>query len=265
MGKGTSSTVYKGHHLALDISVSVKILDRSADRPEAVTEDGFLEEAKILARLNHPNIIAVINAGVENGYHFIITRYVRGTGLGKIIRQQGQLPMDRMIKIFLDAGKALRWAHRCSVVHGDVKPDHILLTSAWRAILIDFGLVKGLKDYKAGRVDRRAIGTPLYMAPERVRGEEGCDVRSDIYSLGATMYHAFAGRPPFDGATVLEILRKHAEEPLVPLAQVAPTVPIRISNLVGRAMEKNPDDRFLSMDDLYSELVYAAGRSTVAR
>lgn len=265
MGKGTSSTVYKGYHLTLDISVSVKILDRGLDRLEAVTEDGFLEEARILAKLNHPNIVAVINAGVENGCHFIVTRYVRGTGLGKIIRQQSQPPTDRLIRIFLDACRALRLAHRRSVVHGDVKPDHILITPAWRAILIDFGLVKGLKEYKAGKVDRRAIGTPLYMAPERVRGEEGCDARSDIYSLGATMYHAFAGRPPFDGATVLEILRKHAEEPLVPLAEAMPSVPIPISNLVSRAMEKNPVDRFPSMDDLYSVLVNAAGHPRVSR
>jgi len=254
MGKGSTATVYKAHHLALDIPVAIKVLECPHGKRDPKAARRFLEEAKIIAKLHHPNVMDVINAGEESGYTFIVTRYVMGTSLGKMIRRKEDLSIKRFFRIFLDVCSALRSAHRRSVLHGDVKPDHMLLTPQWRAILIDFGLVGNLRDYEDEVEHRRAIGTPLYMAPERAKGEHGCDFRSDIYSLGATMYHALAGQPPFDAPSIVEVLRKHAEQPLEPLVRVCPRVPLELSDIVSRAMEKDPEDRFRSVDELKREL-----------
>lgn len=254
MGKGSTATVYKAHHLALDIPVVIKILEIPEGESDPKAGDRFLEEAKIVARLHHPNVVDVINAGEENGHTFIVSRFALGTSLGKMIRRKEQIRIRRLFRIFLDVCSALRSAHRRSVLHGDVKPDHILITPQWRAILIDFGLVGNLRDYEDEVQDRRAIGTPLYMSPERAKGEHGYDFRSDIYSLGATMYHAFSGQPPFEGASIVDVLRKHAEEPLIPLVRVSPRVPLELSDIVTRAMDKDPDERFQSVDELRDEL-----------
>ncbi len=254
MGRGSTATVYKGHHLVLDIPVAIKILEcPPGDRDPKVVRM-FLEEAKIIAKLHHPSVVDAINAGEENGHTFIVTRYVMGTSLGKMIRRKEELSIKRLFRIFLDVCNALRSAHRRSVLHGDVKPDHILLTPQWRAILIDFGLAGNLKDYEGALQDRRAMGTPLYMSPERAKGEHAYDFRSDIYSLGATMYHALAGQPPFDGSSIVEVLRKHSEAPLEPLVRVSPRVPLELSDIVSRAMDKDPKDRFQSVGELRNEL-----------
>jgi eukaryotic-like serine/threonine-protein kinase len=254
MGKGSTATVYRAHHLALDVPVVIKILESPDGERDPRAARRFLEEAKIVAKLYHPNIVDVINAGEESGHTFIVSRFALGTSLGKTLRRKEQISVRRLFRIFLDVCAALRSAHRRAIVHGDVKPDHILVTPQWRAILIDFGLVGNLRDYEDEVQDRRAIGTPLYMAPERAKGEHGYDFRSDIYSLGATMYHAFSGQPPFEGPSIVDVLRRHAEDPLVPLVRVSPRVPLELSDIVSRAMDKDPDDRFQSVDELKEEL-----------
>jgi eukaryotic-like serine/threonine-protein kinase len=254
MGRGSTATVYKGHHLVLDIPVAIKILECPQGKRDEKAVRMFLEEAKIIAKLHHPNVIDVINAGEEDAHTFIVTRYVMGTSLGTMIRRKEELPIKRLFRIFLDVCNALQSAHRRSILHGDVKPDHILLTPPWRAILIDFGLAGNLRDYEDELQNRRAMGTPLYMSPERAKGEHAYDFRSDIYSLGATMYHALAGQPPFDGPSIVDVLRKHAEEPLVPLVRVSPRVPLELSDIVSRAMDKDPDDRFQTVGELKDEL-----------
>ena len=254
MGKGSTATVYKGHHLVLDIPVVIKILECPDGERDPQTATRFLEEAKIVARLHHPHIVDVINAGEESGHTFIVSRFALGTSLGKMLRRKEPISINRLFRIFVDVCSALKSAHQRSILHGDVKPDHILVTPQWRAVLIDFGLVGNLRDYEEEVQDRRAIGTPLYMSPERAKGEHGYDFRSDIYSLGATMYHAFAGQPPFEGPSIVDVLRKHAEEPLVPLVRISPRVPLELSDIVSRAMDKDPEERFQSVDELKDEL-----------
>jgi eukaryotic-like serine/threonine-protein kinase len=250
IGKGSSATVYKGHHLVLDLAVAIKILDQSQVRGDPLGARKFLQEARIIAKCHHPNVVSVLNAGEESGRSYIVTRYVLGTSLGRALRRRERISLQRLCRVFLDVCRALRAAHRLGIVHGDVKPDHVLITPLWRAIIIDFGLLQNLRHYDADPLVRRAIGTPTYMSPEQARGEHDSDARSDIYSLGATMYHALTEQAPFQGSSLVEILRKHAEEPVVPPMEISARIPRDLSNLVCKAMEKQPEKRFQSMEQL---------------
>ena len=263
IGKGSVATVYKAHHLTLDIPVAIKVLNPALKASGSQMAKNFLKEARVIVKMNHPNIVGVMNAGEEDTHTFILMQYVPGRSLGAIIREGEMVTVNDFVRIFLDVCYALGKAAEHSVVHRDVKPDNILLTPGGKAMLVDFGLVKDLTVYTGGETGL-ALGTPLYMSPEQATGQDGVDFRSDIYSVGATMYHALAGRPPFQGLKPSTVVRKHIREPLRPLSQIAPYVPARISDMISKAMCKKPDDRFQSADDLKQELLKISGELAAA-
>ncbi|MBI5571807.1 MAG: protein kinase [Desulfomonile tiedjei] len=255
IGKGSVATVYKGHHLALDIPVAIKILNPNLKKSGSRLADRFVKEAQVIARINHANIVAVMNAGEEAGHSFIVMQYVAGRSLQDALNSKQEITTTDFLRIFLDVCKALQAAHEHSAVHGDIKPANILLTPAGSAMLVDFGLVKDLNTYQDDSERGMAMGTPLYMSPEQARGEHAVEVRSDIYSLGATMYHVLVGKPPFSAFTNLEVIRKHVTEQLIPPVQVLPSVPAALSDIIAKAMEKKPDDRFRTVEGLKQELL----------
>jgi tetratricopeptide (TPR) repeat protein len=256
IGKGSVAVVYKGYHRALDIPVAVKILNPSLKKTGSQLALKFLQEARVIARIKHPNIVAVMNAGEEGGHSFIVMQFVKGASLATVLQKGTKLELNSCIRMFVGVCSALQAAHDHSVVHGDIKPANILLTPGGTAMLVDFGLVKDLKTYKEDTAKSgMALGTPLYMSPEQAKGEHAVDFRSDIYSLGATMYHVFAGRPPFGGFTNLEVIRKHIKDPLQPLNSVAHEVPASISEIVGKTLEKKPENRFQSAEELKQALL----------
>ncbi len=255
IGKGSVATVYKGHHLTLDIPVAIKILSPELRKTESQLAERFLKEAKVIARISHANIVSVMNAGEEHGHRFIVMQFVPGRSLAQALANQERLAANDFIRVFLDVCNALNAAHEHSIVHGDVKPANILLTTSNNAMLVDFGLVKDLKTYRESPERTGAMGTPLYMSPEQARGEHATDFRSDIYSLGATMYHVLAGRPPFPGLTALEVIRKHIEQPFPMPTELRSDVPGRIWEIVAKTMEKKPEDRFQSVNELKQELL----------
>jgi tRNA A-37 threonylcarbamoyl transferase component Bud32 len=255
IGKGSQATVYKGHHLTLDIPVAMKILHSQVKKAQTQMAERFLKEARVIARLKHPNIVGVMNAGEEHGYSYIVMQHVVGRSLDDALRKRAQISANDFIRLALDICGALRAAHENGIVHGDVKPANILLTSVGTTMLVDFGLVKDLKTYKTEASTGMALGTPLYMSPEQARGQHLVDIRTDIYSLGATLYHVLSGKPPFSGATALEIIRKHIKEDPVPLKDFLVNVPQRLSDIVGKAMRKKPEERFQSAEALKQELL----------
>ncbi len=259
IGKGSAATVYKGHHLALDIPVAIKILHPGQQRIQSEMARRFLKEASVIAKLNHANIVGVMNAGEEKGHNFIVMQYVPGQSLGKAIQKREAVSINDFIRIFLDVCKALTAAHEFGVIHGDIKPDNILLTPGGRAMLADFGLVRDLRDVKTERDANVVVGTPLYMSPEQAKGEYSADVRSDLYSLGAAMYHTLAGHPPFQAFTVAEVIRKHLREPLTPLTKINPKIPESVSNIVTKAMAKRPENRYQTAEDLKQEFLRLTG------
>jgi tRNA A-37 threonylcarbamoyl transferase component Bud32 len=258
IGKGSVATVYKGHHLTLDIPVAIKILSPDLRNADSKLAQRFLKEAKVIARISHANIVSVMNAGEEHGHRFIVMQFVPGYSLAEALARHEQLATNDFVRVFLDVCNALNAAHEHSVVHGDVKPANILLTTGNNAMLVDFGLVKDLKTHRESPVVGEALGTPLYMSPEQARGEHATDFRSDIYSLGATMYHVLAGKPPFPGLTALEVIRKHIEQPFPMPTELNVPVPGRMWEIVAKTMEKKPDDRYQSVNELKQDLMMVA-------
>lgn len=255
IGEGSAAVVYKGHHLALDIPVAVKILNALQRKTGTQIAKRFLKEARVIARIKHENIVAVMNAGEERGHSFIVMQYVAGRSLGQVLQDVEKVQLNDFIRYFLDMAAALQAAHEHSVVHGDIKPANILITPAGTAMLVDFGLVKDLKSYETEKVKGLAFGTPLYMSPEQAKGEYATDFRSDIYSLGATMYHALSGRPPFLGLTSLEVIRKQVYDDPLPLTQLAPELPSKIADIIMKTLAKDPSDRFQSAEALRQDLM----------
>lgn len=255
IGEGSAAVVYRGHHLALDIPVAVKILNPFQKKTGTQIAQRFLKEARVVARIKHENIVAVMNAGEEKGHSFIIMQYVAGRSLSQVLQEPEKVKLNDFIRIFLDMTSALQTAHEHSIVHGDIKPANILITPAGTAMLVDFGLVKDLKDYEKEKIKGLAFGTPLYMSPEQARGEYATDFRSDIYSLGATMYHVLSGRPPFLGLTSIEVIRKHVYDAPTPLINLVPEAPVKLAEVIMKTLEKDPSDRFQSADALRQELL----------
>jgi tRNA A-37 threonylcarbamoyl transferase component Bud32 len=255
MGKGSAATVYKAHHLALDVPVAIKILHPAEKRSHTPMAQRFLKEARVIARIKHPNIVAVMNAGEEQGYSFIVMQLVVGGSLASALQKKSKISTNGCIRLALDICGALRAAHEYGIMHGDVKPANILVTAAGTAMLVDFGLVRDLKTDRKERTSEKGMGTPLYIAPEQITSDHGIDARADIYSLGATLYHALAGRPPFQGSAIKEVLRKHIKEAPVPLKELWLDIPDALSDIVSKAMEKKPEERFQSVEALTQELL----------
>ncbi len=263
MGKGSAATVYKAHHLALDVPIAIKIFHPEEKRSHTPMAQRFLKEARVIARIKHPNIVAVMNAGEEQGYSFIVMQLVVGGSLASALQKKDKISTNGCIRVALDICGALRAAHEHGIVHGDVKPANILVTSAGTAMLVDFGLVRDLKTDRKERTSEKGMGTPLYIAPEQIRSDHAIDARADIYSLGATLYHALAGSPPFQGTSVKEVLRKHIKEAPVPLKELWLDIPDALSDIVCRAMEKKPEERFQTVEALTQELLKVC-RATAA-
>lgn len=255
IGRGGAATVYKGHHHALDVPVAIKVLHPALKVRANEISRRFVREARIIARIHHANIVGVFNAGEEQGHSFIMMQYVQGQNLREPLARGIRYSVEDALRIFLDICNALSAAHKRSVVHGDIKPANILMERGGKAMLADFGLVRELSRLKQASAPLRIFGTPLYMAPEQTRGENAVDFRADIYSLGATMYHTLAGKPPFDGTEVGPLIRKHRKETPKPLHEVSPDTPLFLSEVVAKTLSKNPDDRHQSVDELKQDLL----------
>ena len=218
IGSGGMGRVYKAIHLALDRVVAIKMI-----HPHLVGDPGvvnrFYREAKIQARLNHPNIVTVYDfLEIESGY-FIVMEYVHGESLGKVISKQGAFETHIAIPIFRQILDGIRYAHLKGVIHMDIKPNNFILTPRF-VKTTDFGIAQIICDtgLNAGKA---AVGTPKYMSPEQILGEK-TDHRTDIYSLGVTLYEMLTGRLPFnsDSGSDLEIRRGHIELPPLSFPQV---------------------------------------------
>src|SRR5690606_35409782 len=222
----------------LDRPVALKLLP--PERAEhAVVRERFLSEARMAARVSHPNIVPIHAVEEIDGFVFFAMQYVAGETLGDLLRRGGRMPSWEAARILRDVAWALSHAHAQGVVHRDIKPDNILLGSDGRALVADFGIAR-LAD--AEHVQGRIQGTPEYLSPEQAEGRSG-DARADLYSLGAVAYHAHVGQPPFDGDAA-QLIAQHLTRPAPILLETAPDLPPRLAAAVDRALLKHPDDRW---------------------
>ena len=248
LGRGGMGVVYLAREVHLDRLVAIKLLppERSQQR---VLRDRFLREARLAAKLSHPNIIPIHAVEDTDGFVFFVMAFVDGETLAERVRARGPLPATDGARVLREIAWALAYAHEQGLIHRDVKPDNILLeSSTGRVLVADFGIAAAAGDAGDG-----ISGTPEFMSPEQSLGT-ALDARSDIYSLGATAYYAFSGRFPFEGATATEVLAKQVTEPARPLASQGLAVPRRMAALVDRCLAKAADQRPESAKALAEQL-----------
>jgi hypothetical protein len=274
LGRGGMGTVYLARQLSLDRPVALKVMSkRWASDPIFVAR--FTREAFAAAQLSHPNIIQIHDIGEANGARFFSMEYVPGRTLAELVKQRGKLDPETAVGYVLQAARGLKHAHDRGMIHRDVKPDNLMLDDQGHIKLGDLGLVKtpatrrhddslsGQSSDSSGGLNslphdmtgaRIALGTPAYMSPEQCRDAANVDHRADIYSLGCTLYVLVTGRQPFDGTTAVELMTKHAYEPLVPPEHIVARVPREVSEVIQRMMAKDADDRFQSMGEVIRTL-----------
>jgi len=246
LGGGGMSRVFVAEETALGRSVVVKVL--SPELAAGVNLDRFKREIRVAARLQHPHIVPVLNAGESEGLPYYTMPYVEGQSLRARVVADGPIPIGEAVSILRDVAKALEYAHARDVVHRDIKPDNVLLAGN-AAVVTDFGIAKALsasKTLPSGATLTQvgtSLGTPAYMAPEQAAADPATDHRADIYAFGILAYEVLAGRPPFAGRTPQKMLAAQMSERPVPIQELRPDVPAPLADLVMRCLEKTADDR----------------------
>jgi eukaryotic-like serine/threonine-protein kinase len=246
--------VFRARQLSLDRAVAVKVLTPRLAKNENFLHR-FLREARAVAKLNHPNVVSGIDVGESKGYRYFVMEYVEGPTLQQRL-DEGQ-PLDAMwvTKTVLQVARALDHAHRANLIHRDVKPANIIITARGGvAKLCDLGLAKEVGEVGSDTAEGRAMGTPFYISPEQARGQADIDVRSDLYSLGATYYHGVCGQPPFGGPTPAVIMAKHLTEALVPVRKLRPDAPKGCAPVIERMLRKKRDERYQTPAELIRDL-----------
>lgn len=261
LGQGGMSVVFKGKHKMTDQEVALKILPPELAAHSQV-KGRFLEEAKALAALDHPNIVHLYNFGQENGSFVLAMQYVQGKTWERMILESKRLDWKSSCRIAIDVLKALEYAHGRGVVHRDMKPSNVLVRSDGMATVMDFGIAKMAQSTRLTATGQ-TMGTVRYMSPEQVRGQD-VDLKTDIYSLGATLYESLVGDTPFDGQTHFEIMTKHLSEvPKMPSA-LGIEVPYPIEEALARSLSKKAGDRYENARDMRKELEAALKEHDVA-
>ena len=266
LGEGAMGSVYKAKQLSLDRDVAIKVLS-----PELATDtkfvERFLREAKAVARLNHTNIISGIDVGDANGIKYFVMEYVDGQNVAFLLRRGGPLDEERALMVVQQIARALDHAYKNGLVHRDIKPENVLITRDGIAKLCDLGLAK-LEDHRepgaAEPVHR--MGTPSYISPEQARGDTDVDIRSDVYSLGATLYHILVGRPPFEAPSAGMLMAKHLTEAPASPRSLDPTLSPLTEVIVLKSLQKRREDRYQTpaelmkaLDDAVRSLQHARG------
>jgi serine/threonine protein kinase len=252
-GRGGMGVVYKARDTKLDRFVALKLL-----RPEHSNQKDLISElereAAITASINHPHVVKVFSTGVDAGRFYLVMELVDKGSLDDVIRIEGRVDEARMIEVSIQIAQGLRAAHQHGLIHRDVKPGNILFAGSHTAKIVDFGLAIFMTQEESVRGE--IWGTPYYVAPEKLDRKPE-DFRSDIYSLGASIFHALAGRPPFEAENASMVALKHLKSQPVSLQTFAPHVSSATAYIINRTLLKDPDARYQSYDELIEHLQYA--------
>src|SRR5437660_5890414 len=245
------SSVYRAHDRLLERHVALKILHAQYTGDDEFVER-FKREARSVAQLSHPNIVTVIDRGEDAGRQFIVFEYIDGENLKELVVRRGRLSVTDAVELGLQIARALAFAHGQGLVHRDVKPQNVLLNGDGDAKVTDFGIARSL-DVEGVTQVGTVLGTSDYIAPEQASGQR-VEAQTDVYSLGIVLYELLAGELPFTGDNFVAVAMKHVNEIPRSLLEVRPDVPPRVANAIDRALEKDPNRRFPSMDAFAAEL-----------
>jgi eukaryotic-like serine/threonine-protein kinase len=266
LNEGGMGTVYRGCHVLMDKTVAIKVLRPSLAADEKIVAR-FSREARAASRITHPNAISVTDFGEdESGNVFLVMEFLSGKTLRHVIREEGPLPLARVVEITRQIGDALNAAHEQGVVHRDLKSDNIMLLdtmSGDHAKVLDFGIAKinepdGVVDTNL-TAPNLVIGTPQYMSPEQCSQDVEIDSRSDIYSLGVILFEMLVGHVPFSGDSPTIVMMKHLQEPVPSILEERSDLPGSVARVVTRAMAKVRDNRYQNVAELIEDLTIAAG------
>ncbi len=253
LGSGGMGKVYRAKNVTLERIVALKTLapQLAADKDFV---HRFLKEARVVARLNHPNIVQIYDFGCVDGIHYLAMEYVDGQSL-RTHMKGGRFSEKDAVIVIRQAVRALAVAHAAGIVHRDIKPDNLMFTSRAELKLVDLGIAKRVGEDQSLTLTGEAVGTPQYISPEQIRGLKDIDARADIYSLGATFYHLVTGHAPYKGTSGALVMSMHLTHPLPDPRQYEPVLSEGVCRVLRKMMAKERDERYPNVDavdrDLY--------------
>lgn len=260
VGEGGMATVYKAYQPSMDRNVAIKVLPGQLAESREFAQR-FQQEARIIAKLEHPHILPVFDYGEDDGITYLVMRYLDAGTLRDKMEAGRPLPLDEIDRLFTQLADALSYAHSHGIIHRDLKPTNALIDSQGNLFLTDFGIAKMLESASPRLTQTDAImGTPAYISPEQAQAVK-VNQRSDIYSLGVILYEMVTGRVPFVAETPLAVILKHVSDPLPPPSTVKSDIPNAIEQVILKALAKRPDDRFATVSEFLSAWKRAVGDS----
>ncbi|MCA8958969.1 MAG: serine/threonine protein kinase [Planctomycetes bacterium] len=241
VGKGTVGTVYRARQVSLDKIVALKVLHQKHSSDAGFIEQ-FEREARAAGKINHPHVVQAIDAGEADGYHYLAMQFIEGGSLRKRVQERGPYRESELIELARAIAQGLANAHDHGMLHRDLKPDNILLGDNGEIKIADLGLAMPVDDADLMSIEHQRMGTPFYMSPEQIQGR-GLSQASEIYSLGATLYFAATGKPPFTGSSLKEILKKHVQQEPVSPRELGAKLSDAFDQLILDCLAKSPDRR----------------------
>ncbi len=253
LGQGGMGAVYKARQVSLDRDVALKVLSKElAGKPGFV--ERFKREARVMAKLDHPNILRSYDVGEAMGFHYLSIEYVEGGSIADWLKKLGKFSIGDALHIVLAVARGLQHAHEEGMIHRDIKPDNVLLTKKGVVKVADLGLAKATDDDLGLTRTGTGAGTPIYMAPEQARDAKHVDARCDIYALGIMLYVFLTGQPPFQGNTLVEVIEAKEKGKFRPIRAFEPEVPERLDLIVDKMLAKEVKHRFGSCAEIIEEL-----------
>ena len=257
---GSMGGVLQGWDVALEREVALKIISFELSSKEEFREM-FIKEARVVSKLNHPNIAQIYNIGSSNDILYYAMEFIDGLTLKDIIHKYHKLKFPKGLTLLITVCKAMELVYQNSIVHRDIKPANIMITGKGVTKIVDFGVAHTKEFGKLGKSNdtQKLMGTPLYMSPEQIAGLT-LDHRSDMYSLGATFYHAFSGGAPFNAKEVSKVMDLHLNATVPPLCERDANIPSEFSKIIEKMMAKDPNHRYQSFNEIASEIAQLRSR-----
>jgi serine/threonine-protein kinase len=253
LGEGGMGAVYKAQQLSLDRVVAIKVPFKHLAK-DASFIGRFYREARIMAKLDHPNILRCYGVGEENGWHYLAMEFIDGASMQSWLKQLGKIPLGDALHVTIACGNALQHAHEQDLIHRDIKPDNILITKKGQVKVADMGLAKALTDDLGLSRTGMGAGTPHYMAPEQARDAKHVDGRSDIYALGCMLYAFITGKTPFSADTYVDLILEKEKGKFTPARRSSSDVPEKLDLMIDKAVSPKPELRYKSCAEFAKDL-----------
>jgi serine/threonine protein kinase len=253
LGKGGMGSVYKARQISLDRIVAIKVLPKKyAKNPEFIQR--LHAEGKAAAKVNHPNIVGALDVGQAGPFHYFVMEYIEGQSVYDELMENIRYDEEDAIEVILSIARGLEHAHKAGLIHRDVKPQNMMITTDGVAKLADMGLARAPGQAEDEMAQGKAMGSPFYMSPEQILSKPDIDFRTDIYALGASLYYMVTGRPPYNEKTAQEVMKAHLRQQLTLPEKINPRISEGLSQIIQVCLAKMKEDRYASTSDLVQDL-----------